>query len=103
MCSPRVFPITPDFKPIYFAQNPPLLTYIPRVFVATNLLEEKNFIKPMGSAISSHGALVFFLLVLGVRLGGWRLEKRFFFFKLYLVWRVHYSMSTWTLDTGLSM
>ncbi len=28
MCSPRVFPITPCFNPICFAQSPPLLTYI---------------------------------------------------------------------------
>ncbi len=28
MCSPRVFPIAPHFNPIYFAQSPPLLTYI---------------------------------------------------------------------------
>jgi hypothetical protein len=28
ICSPRVFPIAADFKPIYFAQNPPLLTHI---------------------------------------------------------------------------
>jgi hypothetical protein len=53
MFSPRVFPITPDFKPICFAQNPPLLTYIHGVFVVTNLFEKRNFIQPMGSAISS--------------------------------------------------
>jgi hypothetical protein len=53
MCSPRVFPITLDFKPICFAQNPPFLTYIHGVFVAMNLFEERNFIQPMGSAISS--------------------------------------------------
>jgi len=34
MCSPMVFPITPNIKPICFAQNPPLLTYIAEVFVA---------------------------------------------------------------------
>jgi hypothetical protein len=28
MCSPKVFPITPRFNPICFAQSPPLLTYI---------------------------------------------------------------------------
>jgi hypothetical protein len=51
--SPRVLPIAPDFKPICFAQNPPLFTYILGVFVATNLFEERNLIQPMGSAISS--------------------------------------------------
>jgi hypothetical protein len=28
MCSPRVFPIVPQFNPICFAQSPPLLTYL---------------------------------------------------------------------------
>jgi hypothetical protein len=28
MCSPRVLPIAPRFNPLYFAQSPPLLTYI---------------------------------------------------------------------------
>jgi hypothetical protein len=28
MCSSRVFPIAIHFNPIYFAQSPPLLTYI---------------------------------------------------------------------------
>ncbi len=28
MCSSRVFPITPSFNPIRFAQSPPLLAYI---------------------------------------------------------------------------
>jgi hypothetical protein len=42
MCSPRVFPIAPNIKPICFAQNPPLLTYIAGVFVARgNSLGEK--------------------------------------------------------------
>jgi hypothetical protein len=72
MCSPRVFPIAPDFKPICFAQNPPLLTYIPGVFIAINPFEEKNFIQPMGSGISSHDALVFFFLSFGCKVG--RLE-----------------------------
>jgi hypothetical protein len=34
MCSPRVFPIAPNIKPICFVQNPSLLTYIAEVFVA---------------------------------------------------------------------
>jgi hypothetical protein len=32
-----MFPIAPDFKPICFVQNPPLLTYIPGVFVAMGI------------------------------------------------------------------
>jgi hypothetical protein len=28
MCSSRVFPVTPCFNPICFAQSPPLLSYI---------------------------------------------------------------------------
>jgi hypothetical protein len=37
MCPPKMFPIAPDFKPICFAQNPPLLTYILGVFVAMGI------------------------------------------------------------------
>jgi len=37
MCPPRMFPITPDFKPICFAQNPPLFTYISGVFVVMGI------------------------------------------------------------------
>jgi hypothetical protein len=98
-----VFPITPDFKPICFAQNPPLLAYIPRVFVATNPFEERNFIQPMGSAISSQGALVFFLLNFGCRVGRLEVRGEGFYFKLYLAWRVDCPVSTRTLNTGLSM
>jgi hypothetical protein len=32
-----MFPIALDFKPIHFAQNPPLLTYIHRVFIAMGI------------------------------------------------------------------
>jgi hypothetical protein len=85
-----VFPIAPDFKPICFAQNLPLLTYIPEVFVVTNLFEERNFIQPMESAISSQGALVFFLLSFGCRVGRLEVGREVLFFKLYLVWKVDY-------------
>jgi hypothetical protein len=81
MCSPRVFQIAPDFRPICFAQNPPLLTYILGVFIATNPFEERNFIQPMGSAISSHGALVFFLLSFGCRVGRLEVGGEVFFFQ----------------------
>jgi hypothetical protein len=70
MCSSRVFPIAPNIKPICFAQNPPLLTYIVGVFVARgnnlgkknvmNPFEERNFIQPMGSAIMLSRCLGFF-------------------------------------------
>jgi hypothetical protein len=70
MCSPKVFPIALNIKPICFAQNPPLLTYIAGVFVARgnslgkknvmNPFEERNFIQPMGSAIMLSGCLGFF-------------------------------------------
>jgi hypothetical protein len=33
MCSPRVFPIAPNIKPICFVQNLPLFTYIAEVFL----------------------------------------------------------------------
>jgi len=95
MCSPRVFPIAPNIKPICFAQNPPLLTYIAGVFVVSNSPGEKLWWTLLRREISSsqwevqscsQGALVFFLLSFGFRVG--RLEGRVFFFKLYLVWRV---------------
>ncbi len=35
--SPRMFLITLDLKPIYFAQIPPLFTYIPGVFIAMGI------------------------------------------------------------------
>jgi hypothetical protein len=42
MCSPRVFPIAPNIKPICFVKNRPLFTYIAEVFVAKgNKLGEK--------------------------------------------------------------
>jgi len=37
MCPPRMFLITPDFKLICFAQNPPLLTYIHGVFITMGI------------------------------------------------------------------
>jgi len=37
MCSPRTFPIASGFKPIRFAQNPPLLTYIDGLFFARGI------------------------------------------------------------------
>jgi hypothetical protein len=103
MCFPRLFPIAPNFKPICFAQNPPLLTYIHGVFVAMNPFEERNFIQPMGNAISSRGALVFFLLSFGCTIGRLEVGREGFFFKLYLAWKMDSPMSTWTLNTGLSM
>jgi len=70
MCSPRVFPIAPNIKPLCFAQNTPLLTYIAEVFVARgnsigkkivmNLFEERNFIQSMGNAIMFSRCLGFF-------------------------------------------
>jgi hypothetical protein len=89
MCSPRVFPIAPNLKPICFAQNPPLLIYIHGVFAVINPFEERNFIQPMGNVISSQGALVFFLLSFGCKVG--RLKGRFFF-------QVEFSV-----ESGLSM
>jgi len=42
MCSSRVLPTAPNIKPICFVQNPPLLTYIAKVIIATgNSLGEK--------------------------------------------------------------
>jgi hypothetical protein len=70
MCSSRVFSIAPNIKPICFAQNLPLFTYIVGVFITRgnnpgkknmmNPFEERNFIQPMGSAIMLSGCLGFF-------------------------------------------
>jgi hypothetical protein len=69
MCPPRMFPIAPDFKPICFAQNPPLLTYTPRCSLQWVLAQANNcdepswgekFIQPMGSAIMFSGCLDFY-------------------------------------------
>jgi hypothetical protein len=66
----------------------------------TNLLKEINSSSQWEVQSCSQGALVFFLLSFGFRVG--RLEGRFFF-KLYLVWKVDCLVSTQTLDTGLSV
>jgi hypothetical protein len=42
MCSLRVFPITPDFKPICFAQNPPLFTDINGVFFGRGITPDEK-------------------------------------------------------------
>jgi hypothetical protein len=49
----------------------------------------------MGSAISFKGALVFFLLSFGCRVGRLEVGGEVFFFKLYLVWRVE-DIGHWT-------
>jgi hypothetical protein len=77
MCSPRVFPIAPNIKPICFPQNLPLLTYIAGVFVARgNSPGEKLWWTLLRREISSsqwevqscsQGALVFVLLSFGFR------------------------------------
>jgi hypothetical protein len=55
MCTSRVFPITPSIKPICFAQNPPLLTYIVEVFVARgNSPSKKNWWTLLRRKISSN-------------------------------------------------
>jgi hypothetical protein len=84
MCSSRVFPIAPNIKPIYFAQNPPLLTYSAGVFVARgNSPGKKMWWTLLRREISSNqwevqscsqGALVFIPFKLG---GG---EGRIVFF-----------------------
>jgi ferredoxin len=108
MCSPRVFPIAPSIKPICFAQNPPLLTYIAGVFVARgNSPGEKLWRTFSKREISSsqwevqscsQGALVFLLLSFGFRVG--RLEGRFFFPSC--IWCGECTVQC-PLDIGLSM
>jgi len=102
MCSPKVFPIAHNIKPICFVQNPPLLTYIDEVFVARdNSPGENLWWTFLRREISSsqwemqscfQGALDFFLLSFGFRVG--RLWK--FFCQVYLVWKV--DCLEWTLD-----
>jgi hypothetical protein len=62
----------------------------------TNHLEERNSSSQWEVQSCFHGALIFFLLSFRIRVG--RLEGRFFFFKLYLVWKVDCPVSEWTLD-----
>ncbi len=103
MCSPRVFPIAPNIKPICFAQNLPLFTYIAEVFVVRgNSPGQKLWWTFLRREISSsqwemqscfQGALDFFLLSFGFTVG--RLEGRLFF-RMYVVWRV--DCPEWTLD-----
>ncbi len=87
MCPPRMFPIAPDFKPICFAPNPPLLTYILRVFVAMGISPSEKLWRTLlrrkihpTNGKCNHALKVpwfFFLLSFGFRVG--KLEGRFFF------------------------
>jgi len=110
MCSSRVFPITPNIKPICFAQNLPLFTYIVKVFVARgNSPSEKLWWIFLKREISSsqlemqscfQDALDFFLLNFGFRVGrlqvGWEV-----FFQVYVVWKVDYPESGhWTFHAN---
>jgi hypothetical protein len=88
MCSSRVFLIAPNVKPICFAQNPPRLTYIAGVFIARGNSPGKKCDEPFRgekfyptNGKSNHALRVpwfFSFQVLGLGLGSWRLEGRFF-------------------------
>jgi hypothetical protein len=108
MCSSRVFPIAPNIKPICFAQNSPLLTYIVGVFIVRgNNLGKKMWWTLLMREISSNqwevqscsqGALVFFLSSFGFRVGKLEVGGEVFFLKLYLVWTV--DSGHWTFHGG---
>ncbi len=66
-----------------------------------NPFDKRNFINPMGSAIVLSGCVGFFPFKFWVY--GWEVGGEVFFLNLYLVWRVDCTVSTWTLDTGLTM
>jgi hypothetical protein len=68
--------------------------------VPFNPFEERNFIQPMGSAIMLSGALVFFLLSFGFRVGRLEVGGEVFFPSCIWCreWTVQCPLGHWTLD-----